>query len=114
MAAVIMDVLELNRTLVDATAHAYAELGNAGTPFLMPNDGKTMLLIHGVTGDIFTFTPTTDEYGRTETLAKTVAVGDVAFLGPFPPALWNNGAGQVTITPAVGNAADILLAVKLP
>jgi len=116
MADIVMTVVELDRTLVDVAGNANVELGNApGTDdFLMPNDGKTLLVISGVTGDTWTFTAVECSHGRTETLTAVVAAGDIAVLGPFPQALWNNGDNQVRITPTAWNVGDLLLAVKLP
>ena len=116
MAAHTMTVVELDATLVDMAGHASVEAGNvsAGDPIYIPNDGKTILVVHGVTGDIFTFTAVACSHGRTEVKALTVAAGDIAIIGPFPPSLWNNGDGNVTIVPTAGNNGDFLLAVKLP
>ena len=115
MAAHTFTVTEQDRCdLVDASAHANVEVGNVGTPLYMPNDGKTLLLIDAVTGDTWTFTAVECSHGRTETLTAVVAAGKNALLGPFPPELWNNGDGMVTITPTVGNVGDLLLAIRLP
>lgn len=117
MADITMTVTELDRsTLLDMAGHANVELGNApgADDFLMPNDGKTALIIWGVTGTTWTFTAITSEHGRTETLTAVVAAGDIAVYGPFPPSLWNNGSGQVRITPTLYQAGDLLLAVRLP
>ena len=101
--------------ILDMQADANIELGNAaaGDDFLFPNDGKTVLWVDGVTVDTFTFTAVTDKYGRTETLAPVVGVGDIAMIGPFLPELWNNAAGMVTFKPTAGNVGDILLAVRV-
>ena len=101
--------------ILDIAGHASALAGSAagGSNFLMPNDGKTVLLIDGTTGDTFTFTAVADKYGRTETLAPVVGAGDYACIGPFLPELWNNAAGQVTMVPTAGNAGDKLLAVRI-
>jgi len=116
MADITMVVVDLDRTLVDMEGHTSVQLGNApGTDdFLMPNDGKTMLLINGVTGDTFTFNAVNCSHGRTEVLTAVVAAGDMACVGPFPPGLWNNGNGQVRFTPTAWNVGDFLLAVRLP
>jgi len=116
MADIVMTVVELDRTLVDMAGNANTELGNApgADDFLMPNDGKTILVIDAITGDTFTFLATECSHGRTETLTAIVAAGDFALIGPFPQALWNNGDNQVRITPTAWNVADLLLAVRLP
>ena len=117
MANVTMGVHELARTMVDLEGDADVEAGNAagaGFTFAMPNDGKTILLISAVTGDTWGFTPVTCSHGRTETLNAVVGAGNIAIIGPFPPALWNDGDGQVIINPTADNAGDFLLAVKLP
>jgi len=101
--------------VVDMAADAYKQLGNAaaGSDFVFPNDGKTVLIVDGVTGDIFTFTARLDKYGRTEALAQTVAAGKWAMIGPFLPELWNDSSGFIHFKPTVGNAGDILLAVRV-
>ena len=116
MADIVMTVVELDRTLVDMAGNANTELGNApGTDdFLMPNDGKTILFIHAVTGTTWTFAAVDCSHGRTEALTAIVAAGDIAAIGPFPQHLWNNGDNQVRITPTAYNVADLLLAVRLP
>ena len=116
MADITMSVRQLTKSGVsDLAADAYAKAGNAaaGSDFLFPNDGKTFLLVDGVTGDTFTFTAVADRFGRTETLAVTVAVGKWGAYGPFLPDLWNDAAGYVHFVPTVGNAGDILLAVRV-
>lgn len=101
--------------ILDCSAHASALAGNAtgGDYFRIPNDGKVVLYVDGVTGDTFTFTAVTDKFGRTETLAPVVAVGKVALIGPFLPDIWNQADGCVIFKPTAGNANDILLAVRV-
>ena len=116
MADQTMTVVESDKNgILDVAGNGAALAGNAagGDDFLMPNDGKTVLVIDGVTGDTFTFTAVADKYGRTETLAPVVAAGKVAVIGPFMPELWNNSAGQVVFVPTAGNAGDKLLAVRV-
>jgi len=116
MADITMTVVELDRTMVDLQGNANTELGNAPTAddFLMPNDGKTILVIHAVTGTTWTFAAVNCSHGRTETLTAIVAAGDIAIVGPFPQALWNNGDNQVRVTPTAYQVADLLLAMRLP
>lgn len=105
--------------ILDVAGHANAKAGNAagGDYFYIPNDGHTVLVIDGVTGDTFTFTAVNDPYGRTETLAPVVAAGKIAILGPFMPELWNVESGDyrgcLKMKPTVGNADDIILAVRV-
>lgn len=116
MADVTMTVRDLTKAgVLDLAADAYKQLGSAagGADFLFPNDGKTILIVDAVTGDTFTFTARNDKYGRTETLAKAVAAGKWAAIGPFLPELWNDAAGYVHFVPTVGNVGDILLAVRV-
>jgi len=118
MADITMTVVNCVKAgILDVDSHASAVAGNAagGSDFLFPNDGKTVLVIDAGAGDTFTFTARTDKFGRTETLAVVVAGGggEIALLGPFLPELWNDPAGMVHFVPTVGNAADILLAVRV-
>jgi hypothetical protein len=115
MADITFDVVTcVPEGILDFTAHADVELGNAaaGDKFRIPNDGKVVLLVYGGTGDTFTFTAVNCSHGRTETLAPVVAVGDFAALGPFSPELWNQADGCVEFVPTAGNAGDIMLAVN--
>jgi len=116
MAEITMTVRPVTKAgVLDLAVDAYKQLGNAagGSDFIFPNDGKTVLVVDGVTGDTFTFTPVTDKYGRTETLAVVVANGKWAMIGPFRQELWNDAGGFVHFKPTVGNAGDILLAVRV-
>jgi len=103
--------------ILDVALHANALAGNAagGDDFLLPNDGKTVLVIvaGAAGGDTYTFTPVVDKYGRTETLAPIVAIADTAIIGPFNPNLWNNVSGQIVMVPTVGQATYTLLLVQV-
>ncbi len=117
MADTIMTVVEgTKNSMVDQAGNGATLAGNtlAGVGnFQMPNDGKTAVVIHAVTGDTWTFVAVTDRTGRTETLTAVVAGGDIAVLGPFLPELWNNTDGQIEFSPAAGgNANDLLLAMR--
>ena len=116
MATVTMTVRPAVKAgVLDLDSDAYKQLGNAagGSDFIFPNDGKTILVVDGVTGDTFTFTAVADKYGRTETLAGVVGAGAWAIMGPFLPELWNDAAGYAHFKPTVGNAGDFLLAVRV-
>jgi len=116
MADITMSVRALAKAGVsDLDSDAYCVAGNAagGSDFLFPNDGKTIIVVDGVTGDTLTFTARADKYGRTETLAVTVAVGQWGAYGPFLPELWNDSAGNVHFVPTAGNAGDKFLAVRV-
>jgi len=103
--------------LLDVSAHANAKLGNsAGSDyFYMPNDGKTVLVCAvGASAKAITFTPVTDRFGRTETLAVTPTSSKTSIIGPFVPELWNQSNGCVKFQPAAGGlATDIYLAVRV-
>jgi len=118
MADITMTVVDCTKAgIADVDSHASAVAGNAagGSDFLFPNDGKTIIAIDLGAGDTFTFTARNDKYGRTETLANVYAGagGEFALCGPFLPELWNDAAGYVHFVPTVGNAADIMLAVRV-
>ena len=116
MADVTMSVRPLTKVgVTDLDSDTYAQAGNAagGADFLFPNDGKTIIILDGVTGDTLTFTARADKFGRTETRTFTVAVGQWGAIGPFLPELWNDAAGMVHFVPTVGNAGDVLLAVRV-
>ena len=100
--------------MLDLAGNVNTELGNApgADEFLLPNDGKTVVLIHAVTGDTWTVVPVLDKFGRTETLTPTIAAGDIGVIGPFLPELFNDSDGNVHIDPTVGNVADLLLAMS--
>jgi hypothetical protein len=116
MADQIMTVVQGTKAgILSVADHASTLAGNAagGDYFYFPNDGRTVLVVDGVTGDTFTFTAVADKYGRTETLAPVVASGKFAIIGPFLPELWNDANGRVEFKPTVGNAGDLLLAVRV-
>ncbi len=102
--------------ILDIGAHGDALAGNAGggSNWQLPNDGKTVLVIEGgATGDTFTFTAVANRFGRTESLAPSVAANKNAIIGPFAPELWNNEAGQIIMVPTAGRSDDTLLWVKV-
>jgi hypothetical protein len=102
--------------IASITAHASKVAGNTlGTTDYarIPNDGKVVLLVDGVTGDTLTFTPVVDKFGRTETLAPVVAAGKFACIGPFNPEIWNQADGCVIFKCTAGNANDIYLALRV-
>ena len=115
MAAVTFTVVTpLDTAIVDITANANKQLGNAGDPFYIPNDGHTVLLFDGVTGDTATFVVNSDVYGRTKAKTMTVAAGKFAIIGPFPPAEYNDVQGRITFSLTTKNAGDQMLAVSCP
>lgn len=117
MADQIMTVVDAVKSgILDVANNANAKAGNAAGAgyFYFPNDGRTVLVVVSGTGDTFTFTPVTDKYGRTETLAPVVAGSKTAIIGPFLPELWNDANGRVKFKPTVGQATDKLLAVRIP
>ena len=79
----------------------------------IPNDGKVVLLVDGVTGDTLTFTPVLDKFGRTEALAPVVGAGKFACIGPFLPDIWNQADGCVIFKCTAGNAGDVYLALRV-
>lgn len=116
MAEIEMTVVDsVKAGILDMDSHASQQLGNAagGFDFTFANDGKTVLIVDGVTGDTFTFTAVADKFGRVETLAPVVAAGAWAMIGPFLPELWNDSDGKVHFLPTSGNVGDILLAVRV-
>ena len=116
MADVIFTVSELTRVtgIVDVGADANVVAGDDGTPFYIPNDGQTLLACEGGTGATITFTSKVDEFGR-DAASKTfvVGAGKFALVGPFEPALWNDGDGYVEFTLSANNADDFFVAVRL-
>jgi len=121
MASTLMVVVEGTKAgMLDLQGNGATELGNAcgGVGyFQIPNDGKTVVVIHAVTGDTWDFLPVLDKYGRTEALACAVLAGDIAVLGPWDPNLWNSVEGYVQFDPraagGVGNVGDLLLAMRI-
>ncbi len=115
MAEVTMTVVEGTKAgMLDLAGDSDVEAGNSsgGDDYLIPNDGKTVLVIHAVTGDTWTPTPVTDRTGRTETLTNVVSAGDIAVLGPWLPELWNDTDGYIHVNPTTGNVGDLLLAMS--
>ena len=103
---------------LDVKLHPNVQLGNAATgdDFLMPNDGKTFLLmVCGAAASAVTFEQVKDKYGRLETtyLTFTPTVSKTSLVGPFLPDLWNQHGGLLRFKPAAGQALDFYLAVRV-
>jgi len=116
MAEVNMVVLELTRVTGDVdVTNAPAVTGAAGTPYLFPNDGKTLLVcVGGATGCTITFVGYADEFGRVATsLTFVLGVNKTAIVGPFSPKLFNNADGKVQFTISAANATDYFEAVRI-
>jgi len=103
--------------IFDISAHASKKLGNsAGADyFIIPNDGKTVLVcVCGAAAKLLTFDVTTNQWGRTETLTSQPTSSGQSIFGPWLPHLFSNTAGQVKFKPAAsGLATDIYLAVRV-
>jgi hypothetical protein len=116
MADVIMSVRAVTKVgVTDLDSDAYCVTGAvaAGSDYLFPNDGKTVLIFDGVTGTTLTFTARADKYGRTETRTFAVAGSAWGIIGPFLPELWNDSSGYVHFVPTASNAGDLFLAVRV-
>ena len=117
MADQVMVVANAIKTgILDATAApALAGTAAAGDQFLMPNDGKTVLVcVCAAAPAAIAFTPVANQWGRTETLSVTPGTNKTSIIGPFPPHLWNNTDGQLEFDPAGnGVATDYYLALRV-
>ena len=119
MADQTMTVVESSKTgILDVQGNAAAKAGDAAgsDQFLFANDGKTVLVVVGGAGPAaITFTPTVNQWGRTESLVVTPGTSVTSIIGPFKPHLFNNSSGQVEFDPAGGGVAtDTYLAVRIP
>jgi len=94
-----------------ATAGDATDSGMGGS-FL--NDGRTVLIcqIAGGSTETITFTAVTNQWGRTETLAPTVADGKIGIIGPFAPRLWNQSDGKIYFALTQKDASDYFVAVR--
>ena len=103
--------------VLDLGAHANSLAGTAAgaDQFLMPNDGKTILVtVCGAGPAVITVTAVPDKYGRTETLTWTPSANVTCCFGPLSPELFNNASGQVEFDPAGGGVAtDKYLALRV-
>lgn len=106
----------LKTGILDVTAHADKKLGNAAGSdfFIMPNDGKTVLVVvGGASAKAITFTAVANRYGRTETLVVSPTVSKTSIIGPFRPHLFNTD-GAVKFKPATsGDVGDTYLALRV-
>jgi len=95
-----------------ATAGDATDSGSGGS---FVNDGKTVLIckIAGGNTETVTFTAINDPYGRTETLAPTVADGKIGVIGPFMPELWNQTTGKIHFALTQKDASDNFVAVRV-
>lgn len=98
-------------------SHASKLAGTAAgsDDFIMPNDGKTVLVVvAGASVKTISVTAISDKYGRTETLTLSPTASKTNIFGPFLPELWNNSSGQLIFAPADGgDAGDAYLAVRI-
>lgn len=119
MADQVMKVVDgVKEGVLNVTGHANALTSDAAgaDDFLMPNDGKTVLVVvcTAAASSAIAFTPVDNKWGRTETLSVTPTISNTSVIGPFPPRLWNNSDGQVEFDPAGGGlATEYYLAVKV-
>ena len=104
--------------ILDIVNDANVRLGNVADPdaFLMPNDGKTVLIIvGGAAASDVTFTQVNDKYGRAETTHLTFnpTVSKTSIVGPFKPELWNQAGGVLRFKPVAPVVTDSYLAVRV-
>jgi hypothetical protein len=74
---------------------------------MLPNDGKTVLLIQNPTGGSLAITVVSvaDEFNRLGDLSVGLAAGGLASYGPFPLTAWNQTGtdrGYVYVNPGAG------------
>jgi hypothetical protein len=96
----------------EATAGDDTDSGSGGS---FANDGKTVLIcqINGGSTETITFTAVNDPYGRTETLAPTVADGKIGVIGPFMPEIWNQTNGKIYFALTQKSSSDRFVAVRV-
>lgn len=99
MAEVTLTVYDSVRAGLDLTASKTTVV--VANTYLMPNDGRTVLHVNNTTGS--TNVTTIDTPNSVDGLAianRTVsqATAKDYVIGPFPPAIYNNSAGKVSIT----------------
>jgi hypothetical protein len=103
--------------VLNCEGHASALAGNAAgsDDFIMPNDGRTVLVVvAGASVKTISVTAIDDKYGRTETLTLSPTASKTNIFGPFLPELWNNSSGQLIFKPATGgDVGDKYLAVRV-
>ena len=108
----------LKTGILNVNGHASMKASNAAGAdyFYFPNDGKTVIVVvcTAASSKALTFTPITNQYGRTESLAVTPTISATSVIGPFKPHLFNQSNGTVKFQPATsGSATDLLLAIRV-
>jgi len=103
--------------VLNCEGHASALAGNAAgaDDFIMPNDGRTVLVVvAGASVTTIDVTAVDDKYGRTETLQLNPTASKTNIFGPFLPELFNNSAGNMILSATGGgDAGDVYLAVRI-
>ena len=112
-----MATLSVQAIVEAGVTPTYASAASGGD--VAPNNGSMFLHLrndHASATRTITVTPATTSvadsvYGTVAkaAVALTVAAGGDEFIGPFKPAAWNNGSGQVAITYS-DSGADIKIA----
>lgn len=93
-----LTVLQAGRTTNGANL---AGVSAAGGGDVFPNDGKTVLVIKNGGGAGITLTvvtPVTIDGLAVTDLTATIGAGETRAIGPFPPAWYNDGSGNVSLT----------------
>lgn len=93
-------IQEITRTSSGLTP-SYAA-GSATETYLIPNDGATFLHIKKTGAGDCTVTVATpnavDTLAVADYTATVVATTGDKMIGPFQPSIYNNGAGQISVT----------------
>lgn len=81
--------------------HTYASAAGGGDVF--PNDGKTLFKVRNTAGGANAQTVTLNSQtncnqGFDHDVAIAIDFGEEVIAGPFPPARFNNSAGQIAVT----------------
>lgn len=100
MADVLMTVYPTTRAI--ATAPNLTDNGTAATSsntYLIPNNGKVLLCAKAATTATMTIaTPNSVDGNAIADLALALPDADQYIVGPFPPSVYNNSAGQLSVT----------------
>ena len=113
--ALAVETVSRGGLIATYTASGASPLLNVTDTFVVPNDGKTILHFKksGASNCVVTIPlsgqSTVDGQAVTSRAVTVLATSGDKFVGPFPPAMYNNGSGQLSFT--LDNITGLTLAI---
>ena len=110
MANITMTVYDATRLVASAPNVTDNKTGaTSSNTYLIPNNGRVVLVVQSTAGATITVaTPGTVDGNAIADLTFAAAATKQYVIGPFPPDVYNNSAGQLSVT--VSANTDLLAA----